>query len=99
MRLYLLHHLPQSVDVTYPPTNTNRSELRPLRVSSLHGRDHVKQLLLGLRVEGPRKVACGEACHRKDKRERQRTNEISPPQTNMRNAKQQQKTKKKHWFH
>lgn len=85
---YLLHHLPQSVDVTDPPADTNSSELRPLRVSSLHGRDHVEQLLLGLRVESPCKVARGEACRRKRKEGEQK--EISSVPTKIGNKKKKQ---------
>lgn len=91
MLLYLLHHLAQSVNVADPPPNTNCSELRPLRVSSLHGRDHVEQLLLSLRVEGPCKVACGQTCRRKE--DEQKTDDISSPLTKIGNEKLPQKEK------
>lgn len=56
---HLLHHPPQCVNVSDPPADTHHPELRPLWISSLHGRNHVQHLLLSFWVERPCKVTCG----------------------------------------
>lgn len=60
-KMYLLDAPSESVDIPDPPTNTHSSQFRPLWVSLLDSRNHIDQLLLSLRMEGPCKMASGQA--------------------------------------
>lgn len=50
---YLLYTPAQLVGAAQPPAHTHGSELSPGRLSLLQGGQHVQELLLSFRVEGP----------------------------------------------
>lgn len=59
---HLLNAPAQLVGAAQPPAHAHGAELGPGGFSLLQGGQHVQQLLLSLRVEGPGIMTCGQTC-------------------------------------